>query len=630
MSRECARVWASHRRLRWKNDPAAVVTLHKPVSRHGTVMAVSMMKDEAPFLLEWFAHHLAVGFTDILVYTNDCTDGTVEMLELLEELGLGYHRPNAIKPGGKPQPSALGHAQVEPLVADADWLMVFDADEFLSVNHPSGHLDGMLDDTVAAGANGVVVTWRIFGSGGVIDWSTAPVTEQYTRAAPPLWRMGWGVKTLFRFDPEFWKLGIHRPSIKNKHLKGGFPDTVLWLNGSGQKMEDYFKFRGWRSIRRTVGFDWAQMNHYAVKSIDSYAIRRLRGNVNNKADKYNADYWSLQDRNEVSDTRILRHAPRRAEIMAALLEDPVLRGLHEAALARVEARLAELRGTPAYADLRAGLIEAGKVPITKVEAKPPKARDPAKIAEKMSKVEQRTVEAAAEVRAAQPVAPPPGAYAAPMVALAKAGVEWVENQKLLLPADPQLFAPEAVMAVLAGKFDRKHARNIGVYLQGARRLLELGGGVGLCVMKALRDAPALNLTGLVVMVHDEGPGMLGAATEVFRRNGFDDTAVLKPVGGKLRLASDGGTAAGGLAAYLRDFRPDALRVNPRAGLGAKVLAAAPLASVRRIILPLEADAERDACRAAHAGPLAALGFHEVTEAAESGSLLFVRPDGSDG
>ncbi len=601
----------------WKSDLAPVskqtgLTLKKPVSRHGVVMAVSMMKDEAPFLLEWFAHHLAVGFTDILVYTNDCTDGTVEMLERLEELGLGHHRPNVIKPGGKPQPSALGHAQEELLVADADWVMVFDADEFLSVNHPTGHLEGMLDDAVAAGANGIVVTWRIFGSGGVVDWSAAPVTEQYTRAAPPLWHMGWGVKTLFRFDPEYWKLGIHRPSIRNKHLKDGFPDTVLWLNGSGQKMEDYFKFRGWRSIRRTVGFDWAQMNHYAVKSIDSYAIRRLRGNVNNKADKYNFDYWALQDRNEVSDTRILHHAPRRAEIMAQLLQDPVLRALHEAALARVEARLAELRATPAYTELRAGLIEAGKVPITKVEAKPPKARDPAKIAEKMSRVEQRTVDAAAAVRAAQPVAAPPGAYAGPRVALGNVGVEWVENQKLLLPADPQLFRAEAVMAILAGKFDRKHARNIAAYLAGTKRLLELGGGIGFCAMKALRDT-----TGLVVMLQDEAPGMTKAAAEVFRRNGFEATSVLKLVGGKLEVA-------GGLAAYMRDFRPDALRISGRAGVTPEMLAAAPLDRVGRIILPFETASERDEVRNAFTGPLAAIGFHEDAKAAEGGSVLFLR------
>jgi hypothetical protein len=385
-------------------------------------------------------------------------------------------------------------------------------------------------------------------------------------------------------------------------------------------MEDYFKFRGWRSIRRTVGFDWAQMNHYAVKSIDSYAIRRLRGNVNNKPDKYNADYWALQDRNEVSDTRILRHAPRRAEIMAQLLEDPVLRGLHEAALARVEARLAELRGTKAYAELRAGLIEASKVPIGQVEAKPPKARDPAKIAEMMSRVEKRTVEASAGARAARPAAPAsPGPYAGQGVALAEAGVEWVANQGFLLPADPGVFSAEAVMAVLAGKFDRRHARNILACLQGTKRLLELGGGIGFCAMKALRDMP-----GLVVMLQDEGPGMAAAAAEVHRRNGLNDSAVLKLVGGRLRLAGDRGDAAGGLAAYLRDFRPDALRVNARAGLPPDMLAAAPLDSVRRIILPVESAAERDAARAGHAGRLAAVGFTEDADAAEGGSVVFVR------
>ncbi|MEJ2017979.1 MAG: glycosyltransferase family 2 protein, partial [Maritimibacter sp.] len=283
----------------------------KHKSPHGTVMAVSMMKDEAPYLLEWFAHHMAIGFTDILVYTNDCSDGTVEMLERLEELGLGYHRPNVIPEGVKPQPSALNHAENEPLVAAADWLLVFDADEFLCINHPSGSLDGMLDDAVALDANGIVITWRIYGSGYVTEWSRDPVTEQYLYAAPPQWRMGWGVKTLFKYDPEYWRLGIHRPKIRKKHMDDGFPDTVHWLNGSGRPMEDYFKFRGWRSIRRTIGYDWAQLNHYAIKSVDAYAIRKFRGNVNNKKDKYNADYWSLQDRNEVRDESALNHAAKR-------------------------------------------------------------------------------------------------------------------------------------------------------------------------------------------------------------------------------------------------------------------------------------------------------------------------------
>lgn len=594
------------------------------VSRHGTVMAVSMMKDEAPFLLEWFAHHLAVGFTDILVYTNDCTDGTDLMLQRLETLGLGHHRVNTIADGIKPQPSALNHAQAEPLVGAADWVMVFDADEFLSVNHPSGHLDGMLDDAVAVGANGIVVTWRIFGSNGVADWSRAPVTEQYTRAAPPLWHMGWGVKTLFKFDPEYWKLGIHRPSIKNKHLEDGFPDTVHWLNGSGAPMEDYFKFRGWRSIRRTVGFDWAQLNHYAVKSIDSYAIRKLRGNVNNKKDKYNADYWSLQDRNEVPDTHILRHAAERDRILAMLMADPVLAALHDAALARVEGFLDQQRTTDAYRTMRAQLIEAGQVPITKVEAKPPQARDPAKIAELMSRVEKRSNDqAAARPRAdvasgwhaigADTYQPGPVDLSAPVQ------IEWVRNQDVDLPADIRLFTPEAIMAVLAGKFDRRHARNIMFYMAGGQRLLDLGAGIGLPAIKAVRDAE-----NLVAMVQDAGPGMAQAVEAIRARNGLTNSAVLKHVSGPLRFVADTGVAAGGLAALLRDFRPDLLRVNPRAGLPADVLAASPLDHVRRIILPADGIAETDACRADFTPALTALGFAEDAEAARNGSVLFVR------
>mgnify|MGYP003681943153 CR=1 FL=1 len=335
------------------------MNLKKHVSPHGTVMAVSMMKDEAPYVLEWYAHHMAIGFTDILVYTNDCSDGTDDMLIRLEELGLGYHRRNNIPEGIKPQPSALKYAQVEPKVQNADWVLVFDADEFLCIKHGNGTLDGMISEAEEKGANGIVITWRIFGSGHVTEWSRDPVTEQYLYAAPPLWNKGWGVKTLFKFDPEYWKLGIHRPKMKNKHLQDGYPDTVHWLNGSGQPMEDYFKFRGWRSIRRTLGYNWAQMNHYAVKGVDAYAIRKFRGNVNNKKDKYNADYWALQDRNEVKDDSILRHAEKRDQIMRDLLKDPVLNKLHFAALERVEARLDEYKQTEAYQELKKGLIEGG-------------------------------------------------------------------------------------------------------------------------------------------------------------------------------------------------------------------------------------------------------------------------------
>ncbi len=602
-------------------DPIVLTEFRDRKSRHGIVLAVSMMKDEAPYLLEWFAHHLAVGFTDILVYTNDCTDGTVEMLQRLEELGLGFHRENRIPKDIKPQPSAIKHAQKEPIVGAADWVMLFDADEYLTINHPSGDLDGLLDDVVAQGANGLVVTWRVFGSGGVVEWSREPVTEQYQRAAPPLWNKGWGVKTLFKFDPEYWKLGIHRPKIKRKHIENGFADKVHWLNGSGQPMEEYFKFRGWRSIRRTVGYDWAQLNHYAVKSVDAYAVRKFRGNVNNKKDKYNADYWSLQDRNEVLDRAIARHAARRALFLDALLEDPVLSELHETALVQVEARLREFKSTDAYKALKSSLVEASNVPITKVDAKPPKARDPAKIAARMSKVEKQTLKWSEPPEETidfvnQGSTGESFYLNGPIDLSEKIDLEWVDNQGLQLPVDPRIFSPSGLEAVVSGKFDRRQARNLASYYAGGSRILEIGSGVGFLAMKAL-----LEDQNVVVMAQDEREGMIDAASMVAKKNGFVDTSRLKFVSGPLQFGRP--SSASGLVALLNDFSPDTLRIG-EAEVSLSTLIGSVPGALKRIVVPIENEAAAQEWRRREAEFLKQEAFEEQSEYVGSGSLFFFR------
>ena len=468
-------------------------------SPHGQVTAVSMMKDEGPYLIEWIAHHLAVGFTDLIVYTNDCSDGTDDMLIRLEQLGLAHHRRNVIAEGIKPQPSALNYAQDEPVVQNSDWVMVFDADEFVSIRHGDGTLDDLLAATKAEGANGIVVTWRIFGSAGIVDWSRAPVTEQYLMAAPKTWNKGWGVKTLFTFDADYWKLGIHRPKMKTRHIKTPFPDQVKWLTGSGRVMEDYFKFRGWRSITRTIGYDWVQLNHYAVKSVDSYAIRKLRGNVNNKKDKYNSDYWSLQDRNEVRDDTMLRYTARRNAIIAQLLTDPELNRLHFAALDRAETRLAEIRQTEAYRELVAGLAAASQVPISQIVAKPPQARDKEKIAALMSDVEkQRATKVKNERKGSdKPVteAVPMGSYIPGMPDVTGDPVlTWVPNHDILLPVDARIFPAAAQVLIQAGKFERGLARRLPGVLPKAASVLEIGSAVGFVGLHLSRVRPDLTIT----------------------------------------------------------------------------------------------------------------------------------------
>ena len=541
-----------------------------------------MMKDEAPFLLEWYAHHLAVGFTKILVYTNDCSDGTDDMLIRLEELGLGYHRRNDIPEGVKPQPSAMKYAQAEPKVAEADWILMFDADEFLCINYGDGTLDPMLD--AAGDANGIVITWRIFGSGNVVDWSRDPVTEQYLYAAPPTWNKGWGVKTLFKFDPDKWKIGIHRPSIKNKHLETGFPDTVKWLNGSGQPMEDYFKFRGWRSIRRTVGYQWAQMNHYAVKSVDSYAIRKFRGNVNNKKDKYNADYWSLQDRNEVYDDKILRYTERRKQIMDELLTDPVLSRLHYAAIEKVEARLEEYRATDAYAELKQSLLEASEVPITQIVAKPPKARDPEEIAKLMSQVEKNVAERPAEERRSVPEAAfadvaegGDGFVPGDIDVSVQTAVDWVPNHDIALPADVRIFAQSTLELVMRGKYQRRMARMTGRMVEAGQKVLDLGAGIGFLSIHA-----AQTVSGATVLAQEDNSSRLAIMRDVLDHNALELGDRLSMINAPVICDNDAETLAR-VNQMIADHQPDVLRISYEE-LGGKLLSRVTLGPVTRVVL----------------------------------------------
>ena len=504
------------------------------------------------------------------------------MLIRLEELGLGYHRRNDTPEGVKPQPSAMKYAQAEPKVAEADWILMFDADEFLCINYGDGTLDPMLD--AAGDANGIVITWRIFGSGNVVDWSRDPVTEQYLYAAPPTWNKGWGVKTLFKFDPDKWKIGIHRPSIKNKHLETGFPDTVNWLNGSGQPMEDYFKFRGWRSIRRTVGYQWAQMNHYAVKSVDSYAIRKFRGNVNNKKDKYNADYWSLQDRNEVYDDKILRYTERRKQIMDELLTDPVLSRLHYAAIEKVEARLEEYRATDAYAELKQSLLEASEVPITQIVAKPPKARDPEELAKLMSQVEKNVADRPAEERRSVPEAAfadvaegGDGFVPGDIDVSVQTAVDWVPNHDIALPADVRIFAQSTLELVMRGKYQRRMARMTGRMVEDGQKVLDLGAGIGFLSIHA-----AQTVSGATVLAQEDNSSRLAIMRDVLDHNALEMGDRLSMINAPVICDDDAETLAR-VNQMIADHQPDVLRISYEE-LGGKLLSRVTLGPVTRVVL----------------------------------------------
>jgi hypothetical protein len=329
---------------------------------------LSMMKNEGHCLLEWVAYHHLMGFDNICVYTNNCSDGTDEMLIRLEEMGITQHFRNDVPEGKKPQPNALNLAQSNPEVCDSEWIMVMDADEFLNIKAGDGTV-GALMEAMPKPIDAINITWRFFGSNDVTPWNPGLVTESLTRAAPDAFKKGWGVKTMFRPYNEM-KLGIHRPHIKKAKLYPERPRAMMaqtWVNGSGKEMQIDFKLSGWRSTKPTLGYDLVELNHYAVKSYEAYLLRRMRGNVNNKTDKYNASYFSIFDRNEIEVRGAADRGPAVRAKMDEWLQDEQLAQLQKEALAFHEAQVKKLRETGEYDEWLAQLKQAGKLSIKELD-----------------------------------------------------------------------------------------------------------------------------------------------------------------------------------------------------------------------------------------------------------------------
>jgi hypothetical protein len=293
---------------------------------------ISTMKNEGPFILDWLAHYRVLGFDSFVICWNDCDDGTDRMLIRLEELGLITQHPTVIRKGGIHR-SALRQARRKAAVQEADWVLICDVDEYLNVHVGDHTVHAMLE--ASGEADCITVPWRIFGSGGVEAYEDRPVPDQFLRAEPP-WDAetnpltGKFVKSLFRDQSRFGRLGLHEPVAP----EDADPPLRFVYPGGKPKAEG------------GPSFEIAQMNHYMLRSLDSYLVKRDRGRANHMKHVLGLDYWKKWNRNAAYDDTIRRYRAATDAMVEELKADPLLGPLHDAAVAWHIAKVAEMRLRP--------------------------------------------------------------------------------------------------------------------------------------------------------------------------------------------------------------------------------------------------------------------------------------------
>ena len=292
------------------------------------ILAVLTVRNEAAFLLEWLAHHRAVGITDFLVFSNDCQDGTDMMLDQLAELGwLTHVRNNGPYDKRGVQFTALKTAEKHPLVNAVDWILPLDIDEFVNVHIK----DRTLTDLINAlpDADAITLTWRLFGNAGEVEYRDLPITESFTKAAPAILHWPWRAsmfKTLYRNNGSYGKLGVHRPRQPQT-------ENIRWFDGNGTELNKQFRNKRIFSDFGQNNYGLVQLNHYPLGAMESYVVKSDRGRAVHDGDKLGMDYWVERNFSEDEDSSILGVKPQRDKILAALFANEALQASHNKAVA---------------------------------------------------------------------------------------------------------------------------------------------------------------------------------------------------------------------------------------------------------------------------------------------------------
>ncbi len=327
----------------------------------GHKVVITTFKNEAPYILEWVAFYKVLGFDDIVVFTNDCTDGTNRILTRLQELGQVTFQINKVGPGGVHR-SALRQARRLDTVKKADWVFVCDIDEFLNIHVGNHKIDDLIQAT-GSEVDAISVPWKLFSNNGKSILRNTLVMKQFTDAELPPVSGGATrrfVKTLFKPNEKFQRIGLHGPVLRPE-----FQNDLVWSVPGGAR-KSHNPMGG--HVQPPFGYDVAQLNHYAVRSIEAYLLKRHRGRANHMSHVLGTDYWDRWNRGGEQDETIHRYLPEVEEKLEEYYADATLARLHRKGFNWHKSMVSELIQQPEYVELK------GKCATRKTEEAPPKER----------------------------------------------------------------------------------------------------------------------------------------------------------------------------------------------------------------------------------------------------------------
>lgn len=242
------------------------------------IAAGAIFRNEVDYIIEWIAWHQICGLSSFYIADNYSDDGTKELLDNLEMLGIVetiYQPPAERFSQIKAYDAILQRAHLR----GEQFIIFIDADEFLISEDTSAgsECDILLSLFENINISAVCINWRTFGSSNLTHFHPTPVLKRFSlhQADHTTSWQNHHVKTVARID-RISQVGIHVPQVSHGdfYSPSGVPvHGFLAHNGSA-----YVPSRS-GGLSEKICSRPLRINHYPIKSKEEYTKKRLRGDA---------------------------------------------------------------------------------------------------------------------------------------------------------------------------------------------------------------------------------------------------------------------------------------------------------------------------------------------------------------
>lgn len=258
---------------------------------------VTKVRDEGIYLLEWIAYHKDIGFDDIIVISNDLTDGSDMLLEALHNSGTIIWKDVTNIPLKETNIGGRAYKEAFKIVSDldCDWVMELDADEFLDLNGKD--LNSFLNDFNKSDI--IVFNWMNFGCSGQVNYDDEKlIIERFDQHLPAKMVDSSNVKTISR-KSRIKELACHVSRFNEGVVNISHSSGKEYLAKDSEEAVNAV----YRNPVFSVNYTAAKVRHYTTKSVEEYLLRMKRGlgGVKKAGDnpKYNFSYFVRRNKSFV-------------------------------------------------------------------------------------------------------------------------------------------------------------------------------------------------------------------------------------------------------------------------------------------------------------------------------------------